>query len=114
MIRSYRTQYPDPIVIRRGEIIALGKRDAEYPGWIWATGSDGRSGWVPEHFLSVEGDRGQSLRDYSAVELDVAEGTLVTVLEEVLGWALVKTERGVGWVPISHLSERVKATETTS
>ena len=103
MIRSYRAQYPDPIVIRRGETVALGERDAEYPGWIWATAADGRRGWVPEHFLSIEGNRGQTLRDYSAVELDVAEGMLVTVLEEILGWARVEADRGSGWVPLSHL-----------
>ena len=92
----------------------LGKRDAEYPGWIWATGTAGRSGWVPEHFLSIEGDRGRALRDYSALELDVAEGTLVIVLEEVLGWALVETDRRSGWVPLSHLSGTVSATEMPS
>jgi hypothetical protein len=103
VILPYRAQYPDPIVIRRGETVALGQRDDEFPGWIWCTAADGRSGWVPEHFLSIEGTRGQTLRDYSAVELDVAEGMLVTVREEILGWALVETDRGSGWVPLSHL-----------
>lgn len=85
----------------------LGGRDDEYPGWIWATAPDGRSGWVPEHFLTIEGDRGRSLRDYSAVELDVAEGSLVTVLEELLGWALVENGGRRGWVPLTHLSGKV-------
>jgi hypothetical protein len=107
VIKSYQAQYPDPIVIHRGETVSLGRRDAEYPGWIWATSLlTGKSGWVPEHFLSPgESPRAIARRDYSARELDVVEGAVVSVIEEVLGWSCVVTESGdSGWVPQSHLA----------
>ena len=89
--------------------MSLGKRDTDFPGWIWATSlASGKSGWVPEQFLSIDGDRAQSLRDYSARELSVSEGEIVTIREELLGWALVETESGAsGWVPGSHLARSV-------
>ena len=87
----------------------VGERDTDFPGWIWATSlTSGKGGWVPEHFLRIEGERGESLRDYSAKELSVSEGDMVTIREELLGWALVETASGgVGWVPQSHLARSV-------
>jgi hypothetical protein len=113
VLKSYTTQYPDPIAFGKGEVVALGKRDTEFPGWIWATSEvTGKSGWVPEHFLAIEGDRGISLRDYSAKELRVTEGEIVTVLEELLEWALVQNEHGArGWVPLKHLARSVSPTD---
>ena len=105
VVKSYQVQYPDPIILRAGELVTLGTRDQEYPGWIWATSSaDGRCGWVPQHFLAVDGTRGRALRDYSAQELAVTEGDGVQVIDQVLGWALVESDGGrQGWVPVASL-----------
>jgi len=109
VLKAYTTQYPDPIAIRRGDQVILGKRDTEFPGWVWATSlSTGKSGWVPERYLIVRGDQAESVRDYSARELDVAEGAMVTIVEELLGWSLVETGSGArGWIPQSHLARSV-------
>ena len=109
VLKTYRTQYPDPIEIRTGELVSLGTKDQEFPGWVWATSlSTGKSGWVPEQFLIVRGDQAESVRDYSARELDVAEGAMVTIVEELLGWSLVETDSGArGWIPQSHLASSV-------
>jgi hypothetical protein len=37
MARAYRPQYPDPIRLRAGETIALGREDAGWPGRVWVT-----------------------------------------------------------------------------
>lgn len=113
VLKSYTTQYPDPIEIQKGETVTLGKRDTDFPGWIWATsGKTGKSGWVPEPFLIIRGDQAESRRDYSARELSVLEGDIVTVVDELLGWALVEVESGVrGWVPQSHLARSVSAVD---
>ena len=109
VLKSYTTQYPDPITIRKGDLVTLGKRDTDFPGWIWATSLEsGKSGWVPEQFLRIRGDQAESLRDYSARELTVAEGSMVTVLEALLGWCLVESDSGDrGWIPQSHLARSV-------
>ena len=106
VLKSYTTQYPDPIVLSKGDAVVVGERDTDFPGWIWATAvATGKSGWVPEHFLLITGELAESRRDYSARELTVSEGDIVTIREEILGWALVETEAGgAGWVPLSHLA----------
>jgi hypothetical protein len=106
VLKAYRTQYPDPIQLARGDKVSLGKRDSDYPGWVWATSSvSGKSGWVPEQLLKTRGDEGEALRDYSAKELSVEEGDIVTVLEELLGWARIESSSGeVGWIPARHLA----------
>lgn len=109
ILKAYQAQYPDPIVLQSGAVVSLGKTDPEFPGWIWATSLiSGKSGWVPEPFLARDGDEARCLREYSARELDVREGDLVSVLEELSGWAWVESESGLtGWVPQSHLARSV-------
>jgi Variant SH3 domain len=102
--RSYRTQYPDPIVLEPGDIVHLGERDPNFPGWIWGTSAMGKSGWIPEHFLDVKGDTGAATQAYDAHEIDLDEGEIVSVMEELLGWALVEGEGKRGWIPSLHLA----------
>lgn len=109
ILKTYQTQYPDPIELTTGEVVFLGMKDPDFPGWIWATSAaSGKSGWVPEQFLAMDGSEARSLREYSARELTVSEGDLVTVLDELLGWAWVESEAGArGWVPQTHLARSV-------
>lgn len=113
LLKSCTAQYPDPIVLRKGDPVSLGKRDTDFPGWIWATSSiDGKSGWVPEQFLATENGETRSLSDYSARELSAEEGEIVSVVEELLGWALVETQDGaLGWLPVSHLAHSVSPSD---
>jgi Variant SH3 domain/SH3 domain len=112
VLRPYAAQYPDPIEVTQGEAITLGKRDIDYPGWIWATSpASGKSGWIPEQFVQVNGDEARVNRDYSARELSVAEGDIVTIIEELLGWALVESPAGRGWVPATTLARSVSSAD---
>jgi hypothetical protein len=113
LLRDYQAQYPDPIEVRTGDIVILGMKDSEFPGWIWATSTvSEKSGWIPEEFLTTDDDRGTARRDYSAKELSVSEGQMVDVVEELLGWALVEVEPGRrGWVPIGHLARSGSPTD---
>lgn len=104
VIERYRTQYTDPIGFRAGEELALGRRDDQFVGWIWAKAPSGKSGWVPIEALAIEGARGRALCDYTARELDVDVDERVTIESELAGWAWVRSERGgEGWVPLAHL-----------
>ena len=112
VLKSYTAQYPDPIQVTKGDRVRLGKRDSEFPGWIWATSlKTGNSGWIPEQLLSISGDEAEARRDYTARELSVVEGDIVMVLEELLGWAFVESAGSTGWVPVRHLARSVSAVD---
>ena len=42
-IKSWQVHYSDPIRGTAGDRLTLGRRDDEFPGWVWATAADGRS-----------------------------------------------------------------------
>jgi len=102
--KDYHAQYSDPIVMRSGDEIVLGERDTENVDWIWSTSSDGRSGWAPVIYLSIDGGSGRALRDYSAMELTATAGEVIEICEEHSGWVLATNSRGEsGWLPAEHL-----------
>src|SRR4051812_45569790 len=102
---DYETHYPDPIVMRAGDPLQVGKVDEENPAWVWCTGPDGRSGWVPRTYFSQDGTRGTALRDYAATELSVHAGDdLLSAIEES-GWIWATGADGrAGWVPLTHVA----------
>ena len=102
VIRSYATAYPEPIILQKGECVAVGEEDVQYPGWIRCSHPGGRSGWVPVNrlVLEEEGERAIVLEAYSAHELTVEAGEELTVLEEESGWLRCMRQSGeVGWLP---------------
>jgi hypothetical protein len=105
VVRDYRSQYPNPIRFEQGEIVTLGRRDSEWPAFVWTIASDGNAGWAPFDWLKpLDNDRAEALREYSAQELDVAVGDEVTLLHELGGWWWCeRTDGRSGWVPTAHV-----------
>ena len=102
VIKAYTAIYPDPIVVKAGELMKVGDPDHEQPDWLWCQGSDGKSGWVPKSYIDGE----TANRDYSAVELTAIEGEQLLFIEEQYGWAFCENERGdKGWIPTVNLEE---------
>lgn len=98
--RGYQVQYADPISVRAGEILTVGRVDNNNPGWRWCRAADGRQGWVPVEFLSNEEPQTTILKDYSALELEVVPGEEVTVEDARHDWLLVRNMKGdCGWIP---------------
>ena len=85
VIKEWQPNYPDPIVLKAGETVAVEDRPSEWPGWIWCTAASGKSGWTPIAYLDRTGDTARALHDYSAVELAVQPGDEVTLLESESG-----------------------------
>jgi hypothetical protein len=101
---AYRTQYPDPIRLKAGDKVTVGKHDEEYPGWVWTTVASGRSAWAPEELLDVSGTEAVARVDYESTELNTTPGETVRVVFEMLAWAWVRNASGAeGWVPIKTL-----------
>ncbi len=103
-VKPWQPHYPNPIRGAAGEQWTLGREDDEYPGWIWATDTAGRQGWVPTAWLRVEGDGGVLLRDYTAAELVLVPGDVVSgeLVESGWLWAMAADGR-IGWAPLECL-----------
>jgi hypothetical protein len=98
--QTYQAAYPDAIVMRRGDVLALGVTDDEYPNWVWCTAPDGRSGWVPEQYIERAGARASARVDYDARELTIRAGERVTIHQEINGWLWISNESDeAGWAP---------------
>ena len=97
---GYEIQYADPVSVRAGESLAVGRVDNDCPGWRWCRAADGRQGWVPGEFLSSVEPQTTILKDYSARELQVFPGEEVTIEDARHGWLLVRNVKGdCGWIP---------------
>ncbi len=101
--RAHRSNYPEPVRLRRGDAVRLGDRDPDFPGWIRATDPEGRTGWAPEALLDRQGTHEAiAVADYDATELNVSPGERLTVRQELAGWYWVCNDQGdLGWVPVA-------------
>jgi len=103
ILRSYATQYHNPIILREGDRVVLGEEETEekWKGWIKAA-HDNISGWIPKQIVHAQpGGTGIITEYYSAKELDVEAGDEVEALKELNGWLWVKHMRTgeEGWIP---------------
>jgi hypothetical protein len=101
VLRRYERPYDDPIQVARGDALVPdpARHDATF-GWIWCTGPDGRSGFVPEAWIDRQQTPWRIRRDYSALELTVEAGDRVTPHFSESGFVWVTNSHGeTGWVP---------------
>ena len=100
VILDYHSAYPDPLILKAGEILKVEERKCEYGEWLWCTTREGKSGWVPEPYLKRQGDSGELLYDYDATELTVKAGEEVIAGEKACDWLWCTNNEGKkGWVP---------------
>jgi len=99
---SYKSAYPDPIEFEKGDLLKLGRRDTEYPGWIWVLTACDVEGWAPEQYISATNStEGVGKTEYNAKELNTEPGEELAVLKELNGWYWVENSKGErGWIPI--------------
>jgi len=103
VVHSHFSNYPDPIVLAKGDTVLYGREDTEFPNWIFCEAIHSQKrGWVPQQILSSPDANQIStiLTDYSAYELTVTPGMIVEQEYELNEWSLVHTTDGEkGWVP---------------
>jgi putative acetyltransferase len=105
---AYVAKYADPIRFESGELITLGGRDTEFPEFLWATDANGREGWVHQSkFLVTSEKTAVTTAPYTAMELSVRAGELVSAEEALGDWSYCSNaEEAKGWLP-NHLLEHV-------
>lgn len=81
--------------------MTLGRRDDQYPGWIWVKTPSGNEGWAPESLIRiVTPESGEVTTAYTARELNTQVGERLTCMSELRGWLWVENVRGEsGWIP---------------
>jgi len=104
VVHEYQTQYPNPLMMQPGDVLQLGRKDTDWPDWIWCTNMEGKSGWVPERYLDIQDKHGTAKRDYTAAELDAQTGEQLDVFAEEGGWYWCRNRAGVfGWIPVKNV-----------
>ncbi len=103
VVEAHRSNYPNPIHFKTGDVLRLGRVDTEFPDWVRTTTVDGNEGWAPMQYVHIsESDpsRGTALFDYTAFELNTEVGEVLVVIRELNEWYWVENTSGVeGWVP---------------
>jgi len=106
VIRSYKSAYPNPLIINAGQNLRIEKRESEWPGWTWCLDNNGKAGWVPSAYLSINGLTAKALVEYNANELTVETGDELEFIKEESGWAWCQDRNNnLGWVPISCIEK---------
>ena len=72
VLTSRKTDYPEPIILKKGDIGETGKEytgKEPWRGWIWCE-KNGEKGWVPHQMLEkIEERQAKVLEDYNGTEL---------------------------------------------
>ncbi len=104
VIKPHAPETDDRLVVRKGEKLSFERRPTNWDGWLFCTTIDGRTGWVPESYVTVDGGECTMSRDYDAYELTVAVGDAVIAEYEESGWVYGRTANNRrGWVPRENL-----------
>ncbi|AEX54472.1 SH3 domain-containing protein [Rahnella aquatilis] len=105
VIKEHRSSYPNPITLRENEIVMISHCDLEWRGWIWIRQSSGNAGWAPQQIFTLSApDRGICTENYTAYELSVAPGEVLTLEKKLNGWFWACNKSGEsGWVPEENL-----------
>ena len=106
-IRPHEVPERAPIRLEAGEIVSVGRRDTEWPEFVFVSVTRG-SGWVPARHLSADHGEATVLVSYDTTELPLAAGDTVVVIErdDESGWWWCRSATGgEGWVPRKVLSK---------
>ncbi|MDM5189078.1 SH3 domain-containing protein [Bacillus sp. DX4.1] len=106
VIQSHISNYPEPIRLEKGDQVLIGNAYSgpeNWKNWVYCRAEhDDREGWVPEQIIIRDkNDVGIVLETYTAKELDVEIGDVLTGLKELNGWIWCEEikNKQAGWVP---------------
>jgi hypothetical protein len=105
--RAHKRSYDNPFLLSPGDQVLILKRDLwdDRHEWLWCRNDRGQEGWVPVAYLDIQDSTGSTAlarEEYSALELSVSEGEVITTLIEEGGWYWSQNSAGSsGWVPVT-------------
>jgi hypothetical protein len=111
VVESWEAAYPDPIRLKRGDVVHLTDRRDVWDGhvWLWAKSSSGREGWIPDSLIDPDAATPVAAEDYDATELTCQIGDIVVAQRLTHGWAHCRQSDGrTGWVPQKNLVPAVE------
>jgi hypothetical protein len=109
VIEEHKPSNANPIQVRKGEKVKLGRKSDEEDGWsnwIYCYSSKCNSeGWIPVQIIQIENEYGIIIDDYSAIELEVSKGDMVDGELELNGWLWCSrlNDFESGWLPKEKL-----------
>lgn len=109
VIKEYENSNGNPIELKAGDEVRIGVKfedDGTWPNWIHCVSkSTGKSGWTPVQILQINGKSGVAVTDYTAKEMTVTAGDVVTGYQELNGWlwCVRQSDGQSGWVPANRL-----------
>ncbi|MFX0056744.1 MAG: SH3 domain-containing protein [Candidatus Hodarchaeota archaeon] len=104
VIKDYKSPFPNPLILKRGEKLQIEDKESEWHGWIWSITKSGQSGWIPDNYLKISGNTAVLLKDYNATELTASVGEIYLIEDEESGWVWVTSENGkYGWIPLENV-----------
>ena len=108
VVKAHKSDYPNPIRFRKGDILHVGQQNTEFKDWIWVTTKDGNQGWAPVQYVqNIDAQKAVAKKNYTAVELDTVAGDELLLHYEVNDWGWVEKRDGsCGWVPLNTTRSR--------
>lgn len=97
---DYEEKDSRPLFLKPGDEVSVGAIDRAWPGWVWASDSEERTGYVPEEILEPLGEeRFAVLESFDPTVLSVRKGDVIESLRQIHGWHWCRNEAGKeGWV----------------
>lgn len=92
---AHTSNYPDPISFSPEDILITGRRDEEFPGWIWCQIANGNEGWAPLEFMRMTADnKAIAIQHYSAKELNTHKSETLETIQKLKAWILCRNQDG--------------------
>ena len=100
---DYERPYPDPLSVRKGEIVRPvtdGSIQTDFLGWTWCVAQDGRGGWTPDSWCEPVPGGLRLLRDFSALEFTARQGDRFRLILSESGFIYAQAMDGQrAWIP---------------
>jgi hypothetical protein len=102
-IRPWNSNAPYQLEVKKDDFVTIRKYDdrPEWKDWIWCETSSS-SGFIPHNLIEeVNENTGKVLEDYTAKELGVGAGEVITGIKKHQGWVfgINDISKEQGWLP---------------